>query len=229
MPLAEDIRKTLTDPTPLYFAAGVIDKIREETPERIAAVRATDPREVQEKVATQAKETQAKVSEALGGIDTDVKKLREQAQTLALQSVGVAAEYAVKARETYDELAERGRGAVQTWRGEEPREAPEVTVERTTVRVAEPPVAERPTAGAKNSVPTDTSTGTGTGTGTTAGAKAANGTAAGRRTTAKAKPDPAKPDPAKSKPAASAAKKTATRKTGTTAKKTAPKPDQSDS
>lgn len=221
MPLAEDIRKTLTDPTPLYFAAGVIDKIREETPERIAAVRATDPREVQEKVAAQAKETQTKVTEALGSIDTDVKKLREQAQTLALQSVGVAAEYAVKARETYDELAERGRGAVQNWRGEEPREVPEVTVERTTVRVAEPPVAERPTAGAKNSVPTDTGTDAGTGTET--------GTATGRRTAAKAKPDPAKP---KAKPAASgaaAAKKTTTRKTGTTAKKTAPKPDQPDS
>lgn len=143
MPITDDIRKTLTDPTPLYFAAGVIDKIRAEAPERLAAVRATDPREVQAKVTAQAKETQAKVSEALGGIDTDVKKLREQAQTLALQSVGMAVEYAVKARESYDELAERGRGAVENWRGEDDREVPEVTVERAPVRVAEPPAAGR--------------------------------------------------------------------------------------
>src|SRR5690606_29221780 len=39
-------------------------------------------------------------------------KLREQAQSLALQGVGLALEYAVKARETYDGLAERGRTVV---------------------------------------------------------------------------------------------------------------------
>ena len=48
----------------------------------------------------------------------DFKKLGESVQDLALQSVGVATGYAVKARETYDELAERGKGAVATWRGE---------------------------------------------------------------------------------------------------------------
>lgn len=146
MPSTNDFRKTLTDPKPLYFAAGVLDKIREEAPERIAAVRATDPKEVQARVSKQAKETQAKVSETLGGIDTDIKKLREQAQHLALQSLGVAAEYAVKARETYDELADRGRGAVKNWRGED-EEAPQVTVERDKpVKVAEPPAEPRGSA-----------------------------------------------------------------------------------
>ncbi|NGO68959.1 hypothetical protein [Streptomyces boncukensis] len=143
MPSANDLRKTLTDPTPLYFAAGVIDKIREEAPQRIAAARDTDPRAVQDRVAQQAKETQAKVTEALGEIDTDIKKLREQAQHLALQSVGLAAEYAVRARETYDELSVRGREAVRNWRGEdhgpEPDESLQVTVERQPVKVAEPP------------------------------------------------------------------------------------------
>jgi hypothetical protein len=142
MPNTKDIRNTLTDPKPLYFAAGVIDKIREEAPGRIAAVRATDPKEVQARFTKQAKETQAKVSETLGGIDTDIKKLREQAQHLALQGVGIAAEYAVKAREAYDELADRGRGAVRNWRGED-AEAPEVTVEREPVKVAEPPAEPR--------------------------------------------------------------------------------------
>lgn len=139
MPITNDLRKTLTDPTPLYFAAGLIDKIREEAPDRIAAVRATDPKEVQERVSKQAKETQAKVSDKLNTLDTDIKKLREQAQHWALQGVGVAAEYAVKARETYDELADRGRGAVDGWRGGEHEESPQVTVEREPVKVAEPP------------------------------------------------------------------------------------------
>lgn len=59
----------------------------------------------------QAKEAQAtvqtKVTEVLGTLDSDIRKLRENAQHLALQGVGRAAEYAVKARETYDELADR--------------------------------------------------------------------------------------------------------------------------
>ncbi|MCG3040107.1 hypothetical protein L7D48_05925 [Streptomyces sp. S1A] len=115
-----DLRKALTDPTPLYFAAGVIDKIRETAPERLAAVKdkAADHKAVQERLAQQAKQTQSRLTTALSGLDTDLKKLREQAQHLALQGVGLAAEYAVKAREGYGELAERGRGAVGTWRGE---------------------------------------------------------------------------------------------------------------
>ncbi|MFP8903225.1 hypothetical protein [Streptomyces atacamensis] len=115
-----DLRKALTDPTPLYFAAGVIDKIRRTAPERLAAVkdRTADPKAVQERLAQQAKETQSRLTSALSGFDADLKKLREQAQHLALQGVGLAAEYAVKAREGYGELAERGRGAVETWRGE---------------------------------------------------------------------------------------------------------------
>lgn len=144
MPITDDIRKTLTDPTPLYFAAGVIDKIREEAPERIAAVRATDPKEVQEKLTVQAKETQAKVSEVLGTVDTDIKKFRVQAQQLAQ-------EYAVKARETYGEFADRGRGAVQTWRASDSdAQAPEVTVERAPVSglntAKDAPKSEKPEA-----------------------------------------------------------------------------------
>ncbi|MGP3987696.1 hypothetical protein [Streptomyces sp. 3N207] len=150
MPIANDLRKTLTDPTPLYFAAGVVDKIREEAPQALAAVRETDPKEVQAKLTQQAKETQAKVSETLSGLDTDLKKLREQAQHLALQSVGVAAEYAIKARETYEELSVRGREAVKNWRGEGDDETPEVIVEREpvqSVKIAEPPVEETSDAG----------------------------------------------------------------------------------
>lgn len=209
MPSTNDIRNTLSDPKPLYFAAGVIDKIREEAPSRIAAVRATDPKEVQERFTKQAKETQAKVSETLGSIDTDIKKLREQAQSLALQGVGVAAEYAVKAREAYDELADRGRVAVKNWRGED---TAEVKVEREPVKVAEPPAGPQTGTG-KGTAGTAADTGTATGTGKgSAGSAGAAGSAA-KKTTAR-KTTTAKTTTAKS----GTAKSNGTTESGGTAK-----------
>lgn len=63
MAIADDLKKTLTDPTPLYFAAGtadlavqqakkvpgLIEQLRAEAPARIEAVKNTDPKIVQEK------------------------------------------------------------------------------------------------------------------------------------------------------------------------------------
>lgn len=123
MPSTTDFRKTITDPTPLYFAAGVIEKVRSEAPERIAKVRSTDPKALQERV-----------QDVLATIDTDIKKLREQAQHLALQGVGYAAEYAVKAKEGYDSLAEQGKSAVETWRGQDDSDSSHVTYETTIER-----------------------------------------------------------------------------------------------
>ncbi|MEU0087974.1 hypothetical protein [Streptomyces sp. NPDC006274] len=146
MAITDDLRKTLTDPTPLYFAAGtadlavqqarkvpvLIEQLAAEAPARIDAVRNTDPKAVQEKVTTQAKEAQAtvqaKVAEVFGTFDTDLKKLGESAQDLALRSVGVAAEYAVKARETYEKVAEHGEQTVRAWRGEAAEEITEIAV-----------------------------------------------------------------------------------------------------
>ncbi|MEU8971880.1 hypothetical protein AB0D11_21850 [Streptomyces monashensis] len=136
MAITDDLRKTFSDPTPLYFAAGtadlayqqakkvpaLVEQLRAEAPARIDAVRNTDPKAVQEKAAARAKEAQetlqTKVNEFLGTLDVDLKKLGEQAQDLALRGVGVAAEYAVKARETYEKVAEHGEQTVKTWRGE---------------------------------------------------------------------------------------------------------------
>ncbi|MDQ0934386.1 hypothetical protein [Streptomyces turgidiscabies] len=168
MAITEDLRKTLSDPTPLYFAAGtadlalqqakkvpgLVEQLRAEAPARIEAVRGTDPKAVQEKAAARAKEAQekaaarakeaqetlqAKVGEfittldgdfkKLGStIDADLKKLGESAQDLALRGVGVAAEYAVKARETYEKVAEHGEQAVRTWRGEAAEEIEELAI-----------------------------------------------------------------------------------------------------
>ncbi|MFD6183247.1 hypothetical protein [Streptomyces goshikiensis] len=130
MAIADDLKKTLTDPTPLYFAAGTADlavqqakkvpalfeQLRAEAPGRIEAVKNTDPKVVQEKAKEAQEAVTAKVSEVLGAIDP--KKLGETAQDLALRGVGVAAEYAVRAKETYDKVAEHGEQAVRAWRGE---------------------------------------------------------------------------------------------------------------
>ncbi|MFD4634524.1 hypothetical protein ACFVYR_28460 [Streptomyces sp. NPDC058284] len=156
MAITDDLRKTLSNPTPAYFVAGsadlafqqakkvpgLVEQLIAEAPSRFDAVRNTDPKAVQDKAAARAKEAQetlqAKVTEVLGSFDTDLKKLGETAQDLALRGVGVAAELAVKAREKYDEVAEHGEQAVKSWRGEaaeeildlaetvEPDEAPKV-------------------------------------------------------------------------------------------------------
>ncbi|MEU2712468.1 hypothetical protein [Streptomyces sp. NPDC007205] len=146
MAITDDLRKTFSDPTPLYFAAGtadlalqqakkvpaLVEQLRAEAPARIEAVRNTDPKAVQEKAAARAKEAQetlqTKVNEFIGTLDVDLKKLGEQAQDFALRGVGVAAEYAVRARETYEKVAEHGEQAVKSWRGEAAEEIEELAI-----------------------------------------------------------------------------------------------------
>ncbi|NGN64097.1 hypothetical protein G5C51_09295 [Streptomyces sp. A7024] len=202
MTIQDDVRKTLSDPTPLYAVAGtadlaieklrevpaLVEKLREQAPDRIEAVRKTDPKVYQERATERAKEAQAKLSDALGTLDTDIKKLRESAQDLALQGVGRAAEYAVKARETYDELAERGQKAVKEWRGEAAekievttevvRPAPEPEVAPKAEPKPEPKAADEPKPAAAKPAAKKTS--------------AAKKPAAKKTTTAKATQTPAK-------------------------------------
>ncbi|MEU9704685.1 hypothetical protein [Streptomyces sp. NPDC047981] len=160
MAIIEELR------TPLYFAAGtadlavqqakkvpgLIEQIAAEAPARIDAVRNTDPKAVQEKVTDRAKEAQAtvqsKLAEVVGTLDTDLKKLGETAQDLALRGVGVAAEYAVKAREKYEEVAAHGEEAVKAWRGEVAEEITEiaVVVEPEPETKAEVPAQDAPAA-----------------------------------------------------------------------------------
>ncbi|MEV0316877.1 hypothetical protein ACIBKX_32420 [Streptomyces sp. NPDC050658] len=164
MAIKDDLYKTLSDPTPAYFAAGtadlayqqakkvpgLVEQLIAEAPARIDAVRNTDTKAVQDKAAARAKEAQAtlqaKVNEFIGTLDTDLKKLGESAQDLALRSVGVAAEYAVKAREKYEEVAEHGEQAVKTWRGEAAEEISELAdaVEPDEEKASEPKAAASP-------------------------------------------------------------------------------------
>ena len=162
---------------------GLVEQLRAEAPARIEAVRGTDPKAVQEKAQARAKEAGAKVKETqetlqtkvgefitnLDGdikkigttLDADLKKLGESAQDLALRGVGVAAEYAVKARETYEKVAEHGEQAVRTWRGEaaediedlavavEPKAEPVQVKTETKPAQAKPAAQAKPTAEAK--------------------------------------------------------------------------------
>ncbi|MFD4571702.1 hypothetical protein ACFWNK_10750 [Streptomyces sp. NPDC058417] len=186
MAITDDLRKTLSDPTPLYFAAGtadlalqqalklpgLVEQLRAEAPARFEAVRNTDPKDVQERAASRAKEAGSKAREAqetlqakvngfianLDGdfkkigtnLDSDLKKLGESAQDLALRSVGVAAEYAVKARETYEKVAEHGEQAVRTWRGGAAEEIEELAIvvegkDDPKPAAAKPAAAPKPT------------------------------------------------------------------------------------
>ncbi|MCX4591050.1 hypothetical protein OG819_15255 [Streptomyces sp. NBC_01549] len=165
MAITDDIRKAATDPTPLYFLAGtadlavqqakkvpgLVEQIRTEAPARIETVKNIDPNAVQEKATIRAKEAQetiqTKVTEFISILDTDLKKLGESAQDLALRGVGVAAEYAVKAKETYEKVAEHGEQTVKTWRGEAAEEIEELAIavepkaEPVEVRSEERPAA----------------------------------------------------------------------------------------
>ncbi|MYZ34623.1 MULTISPECIES: hypothetical protein [unclassified Streptomyces] len=226
MAIVDDLRKTLTDPTPLYFAAGtadiaveqakkvpgLIEQFRAEAPGRLEAVRNSDPKAVQDKVTIQAREAQAtvqaKVSEVFGSLDTDLKKLGESAQDLAMRSLGMAAEYAVRARETYEKVAERGEQTVRTWRGESAEQITEIAVAVEPEPKREPRTHESRTQSKTASRP----------------APKSEPKAAPRHSETKAAPKPAT---AKSTTAAkpvtttAAAKKTAPRKT-TPAKKSTP-------
>jgi polyhydroxyalkanoate synthesis regulator phasin len=155
MPITDDLRKTLSDPTPLYALAGAgdlaVEKLR-EVPE-IAASIAADRKGAQEKATARLQEAgaklneaQAKVSETVNTLPTDLKALQERAQTLALQSVGRAAEFAVKAREVYDELAERGKVVVDRQRKEAADELTEIAAKADVfaAEIVEPEPATAP-------------------------------------------------------------------------------------
>ncbi|MQS13484.1 hypothetical protein F7Q99_14705 [Streptomyces kaniharaensis] len=125
MPITDELKKTLTDPTPLYALAGASDlayeKLR-EVPGKVEAL-AADRKGAQERAGArlheaQARlaEAQAKVAETVTTLPTDLKTLQERAQDFAIQQVGRAVELAVKAKETYDELAERGKVVVERTR-----------------------------------------------------------------------------------------------------------------
>jgi heparin binding hemagglutinin HbhA len=161
-----DIRKTLSDPKPLYFVAGAgdaaVERLR-DAPSKLA--------EAQERIASDApswfSEAQHRLVEAQGKVrsdldsfresisGTDLRGLRERAQVMALSQVGRALEVAGKAVEAYDELAERGKSVVERLLGEsapvEENPATVIRVEQVSVEdepktASEPKAEEKPAA-----------------------------------------------------------------------------------
>lgn len=188
MAITDDIVKGLRNPTPLYAVAGtadlaaeklrevpgLLDKLREQAPERFEKLRATDPKDVQQRVTTGAKDAQSKLNETFSELDLkelrDFRRLGESVQGFALQGVGRAAEYAVRTRETYDELAERGKGAVAKWRGESADEIvgiaaavePETKPKPQSAKAAEDgPAAQKKPAAPRRTTPKKPSDGPG--------------------------------------------------------------------
>ncbi|MFH8794793.1 hypothetical protein [Streptomyces sp. NPDC017941] len=247
MPSTDDVRKTFTDPKPLYFFAGgadlayqqakkvpgLIEQLAAEAPARIDAVRNTDPKEVQDKAATRAKEAreviQAKVGEFFGSLDTDLKKLGEGAQDLALRGVGVAVEYAVQAREKYDQVAEHGEQTVRSWRGEAAEGLTDLAV---TVEPEESADAKTSASTASSGTgPASSATGASAtgGSGKGASAAAADKPAAKKTTTATAKKPAAKKTSSSASASSSSSSTTGSSATGSsttgssaTTKKTTP-------
>ncbi|MFJ7274873.1 hypothetical protein [Kitasatospora sp. NPDC098663] len=151
MPITDEIKKTLSDPTPLYAIAGAGDlayeKLR-EVPGRVEALTA-DRKGAQEKATarfqeaqTKLAEAQAKVTETVTTLPVDLRTLQERAQGFALQQVGRAVELAVKAKETYDELAERGKVVVDRARPGAPAEPGRPAGEPEPAWASEPVEAE---------------------------------------------------------------------------------------
>ena len=132
MNMTDDIRKTLSDPKPLYALAGAGDLAAEklkDAPERLRdaptllAEAGATLTTLANRIAAEAPERLAKVTtsvqDAAGKGRPDTQALRDKAQTVAIQQVGRLLEAAGKAVETYDELAERGRVVVGRYTGGE--------------------------------------------------------------------------------------------------------------
>jgi hypothetical protein len=130
--MTDDIRKTLSDPKPLYALAGAGDLAAEklkDAPERLRdaptllAEAGATLTTLANRIAAEAPERLAKVTssvqDATGKGRPDTQALRDMAQTVAIQQVGRLLEAAGKAVETYDELAERGRVVVGRYTGAE--------------------------------------------------------------------------------------------------------------
>jgi hypothetical protein len=165
--VTDEIRKTLSDPKPLYALAGAGDLAAEKLRDAptLLAEAAETVTALATRIAAEAPERLAKVqtllAEVPGALDprsavatldprtaresirdavgkADTQALRERAQSIALVQVGRVLEAAGKAVETYDELAERGKSVLERYLGTGEVKPAEVTVVVEQVVVDEP-------------------------------------------------------------------------------------------
>lgn len=171
MNMSDEIRRTLSDPKPLYALAGAGDLAAEklrDAPTLLTEAAGTVTT-LATRLATEAPErlakVQARLAEVPGGLDpravvatldprtaresireavgkADPQALRDRAQSIALVQVGRVLEAAGKAVETYDELAERGKIVLDRYLGTVDTESSDVTVVVEQVDVVDEPGAE---------------------------------------------------------------------------------------
>lgn len=148
MTVTDELRKTLSDPKPLYALAGAGDLAAEKLKDApaLAADAAQAVTTLAGRIATEAPERLAKVQALIAEVPAALdpksardtlrdsaekvapQALRERAQSIALAQVGRVLEAAGKAVETYDELAERGKAVVARYRGGDEKVVAGVTV-----------------------------------------------------------------------------------------------------
>jgi hypothetical protein len=165
--VTDEIRKTLTDPKPLYALAGAGDLAAEKLRDAptLLAEAAGAVTTLATRLAAEAPErlanVQTRLAEVPGALDprsvastldprtardsirdavgkADAQALRDRAQSIALVQVGRMLEAAGKAVETYDELAERGKTVLGRYLGNDESEPSDVTVVVEQVVVDEP-------------------------------------------------------------------------------------------
>lgn len=189
MNLVDSARKTVattvTNPKPLYFAAGVGDAAVSAFKDAPALLTEASSKagevatSVAGRVAGVAETVQSKI--ALGQLQDDAKNLRdriaepdlraarEKAQTLLLMQVGRALEVAGKAVETYDGYSERGKAVVERVLAgrvtevevvavQETRGAESVRVESVVVTEEDAPKTTAKSAGAAEPAAANTTT-----------------------------------------------------------------------
>jgi heparin binding hemagglutinin HbhA len=100
MAITADIKKALTDSTPLYAVAGAgdlaVEKLR-EVPAKLATLK-VEPKAVQDRV-----------TGSLNTVAGDVRSLPEKARTFPEKAQSFALAQVGKANEAYEDLAERGK------------------------------------------------------------------------------------------------------------------------
>ena len=122
MTLVSDIRKTVTDTTPVYAAVGVTDlaveKVRHARARAFAARGEFHVSVLQDKAAKRAEKVTEKVTEQARQVAERAEKVAEQAQQIPALALNQTLEAAGKAHATYSDLAVRGEKLVTRLRSQ---------------------------------------------------------------------------------------------------------------
>ncbi|MEP7036309.1 MAG: hypothetical protein ABI662_00915 [Dermatophilaceae bacterium] len=118
MTIVSDIRKTVTDTTPVYAAVGVTDLAVEKVRQAQASALAARPNFHVSALRDRATKRAEKVAAQAQLVAERAEKVAEQAQQIPAQALNQTLEAAGKAHTTYTELAVRGEKLVKRLRNQ---------------------------------------------------------------------------------------------------------------